>query len=434
MQITSHMKHTQKVQKKIFLDYIKEVSCGGDDKFYDCYTKYLSQVCRGIRTEVIIYKKTMEGTGKSTESDFMMTYVLGDAISINSSPEPLTSQYNKSLLGKVYVTFEELPVFGTGQWSAVSSRAKQIAKSPKLDYRTLYEAPINAENVSNLVINTNCESIKDSHGRRIIIMPVNNSKMQDHDYFENIRKNCFNMKVGECFYAYMMSIEVTGFYAQREFPETDAKRIAISELLPSHMKFLKFEYYLKNKAIVNKFPQDLYNEYCYFCPLHNIKHTQTKKNFYRDLKADMKIEPRKSGVMRYNVTFEELKDLATRFKWICQYDEFTNDPEEEDGEDDVVVVKPDYKALYLEYKDLAQYKYIYEALELAYKEEEELRKKLGEKSRTYYNKWFETLSKEQQKEEKERRYNEGANESENKSSVSYTRNYEEYKKKFNFIS
>ena len=61
-----------------------------------------------------------------------MQYVLGDAISINSSPEPLTSQYNKSLLGKVYVTFEELPVFGSGQWSAVSSRAKQIATSTKL--------------------------------------------------------------------------------------------------------------------------------------------------------------------------------------------------------------------------------------------------------------------------------------------------------------
>ena len=73
-----------------------------------------------------------------------------------------------------------------------------------------------------------------------------------------------------------------------------------------------------------------------------------KNNFYRDLKADMKIEPKKSGVMKYNVTFEELKDLATRFKWLCQYDEFT--VEEEDDEDDVVVVKPDYKALYLEMK------------------------------------------------------------------------------------
>ena len=36
-----------KKKVKIFFDYIKEVSCGGDDKFYDCYTKYLGQVCRG---------------------------------------------------------------------------------------------------------------------------------------------------------------------------------------------------------------------------------------------------------------------------------------------------------------------------------------------------------------------------------------------------
>ena len=319
-----YSKETQR-KTKIMLDYIKEISCGGDETFFNCYCKYLSQVCSGIRTEVIIYKKTMQGSGKSTESDFMMQYVLGDAVSINSGSEPLLTPYNKALLGKIYVVFEELPVFSQAQWSGVSSTAKKFATNPRLDYRTLHESPINAENVSNLVINTNCESIKDSNGRRIIIMPVNNSKMEDHIYFGHIRDNCFNMVVGECFYAYMKSLNIDGFYAQKEFPETDAKRIAISELLPSHMKFLKFEYYLKNKSIINKLPQDLYNEYVYFCPLNNIKHTQTKNNFYKDLKADLKIEPHKSGVMRYNVTYETLSDLALRFKWICQYDEFSND-------------------------------------------------------------------------------------------------------------
>ena len=137
-----------------------------------------------------------------------MQYVLGDAVSINSGTEPLLTPYNKSLLGKIYVVFEELPVFSQAQWSGVSSTAKKIATNPRLDYRTLYESPINAENVANLVINTNCESIKDSNGRRIIIMPVNNSKMEDHVKFGHIRDNCFNMEVGECFYAYMKSLNI----------------------------------------------------------------------------------------------------------------------------------------------------------------------------------------------------------------------------------
>jgi hypothetical protein len=308
------------------LNYIKEVSCGNDEIFYQVYLKYLSQVCRGIRTEVIIYKKTMQGCGKSTESDFMMEYVLGSAVSINSGTEPLLTQYNKSLLGKVYVVFEELPVFSSAQWSGVSSAAKKIATNPRLDYRTLYESPINAENSANLVINTNCESIKDSHGRRIVIMPVNNSKMNDYEYFGNIRDNCFNMEVGEIFYSYMMTIDVTNFYAQKQFPETDAKRIAISELLPSHMKFLKYMYYLQNKEIKRTAPQDLFKEYETYCTLNGTKHPQTKNNFYKDLKADLNIEPHKiGGYMKYDVSIDQLKDLATRFKWICQYDEFTTE-------------------------------------------------------------------------------------------------------------
>jgi hypothetical protein len=326
-----------KSKLQIMLDYIKEVSCGNDETFFNCYLKYLAQVCRGIRTEVIIYKKTMQGCGKSTESDFIIEYVLGTAVSVNSGTEPLLTPYNKSLLGKIYVVFEELPVFSSAQWSGVSSMAKKIATNPRLDYRTLYESPINAENNANLIINTNCESIKDSNGRRIVIMPVNNSRMNDYKYFGYLRDNCFNLEVGEIFYSYLMSLDVKGFYAQKEFPETSAKRIAISELLPPHMKFLKYEYYLKSKEIKKVSPSDLFKEYSFYCNLNGIKHPLTKNNFYKELKADLAIEPYKTaGYMKYDVTLETLKDLATRFKWICQYDEFEEEEEEEKDEDDFI--------------------------------------------------------------------------------------------------
>jgi hypothetical protein len=158
--------------------------------------------------------------------------------------------------------------------------------------------------------------------------------MNDYDYFGNIRDNCFNLEVGEVFYSYMMSIDTEKFYAQKEFPETDAKRIAISELLPSHMKFLKFEYFLKNKPIQKIAPQDLFKEYEFFCPLNGIKHSSTKNNFYKDLKTDLGIIPHKtSGYMKYDVSIDTLKDLSTRFKWICQYDEFI---EENDDQDDFI--------------------------------------------------------------------------------------------------
>ena len=43
----------------------------------------------------------------------------------------------------------------------------------------------------------------------------------------------FNNDVGEAFYAYMMTIDVEGFNAQKHFPETDSKRIAIADYLQS---------------------------------------------------------------------------------------------------------------------------------------------------------------------------------------------------------
>ena len=60
-------------------------------------------------------------------------------------------------------------------------------------YRGLFKNPIEAENISNFIINTNCESIKDSNGRRIMIMPVSTSRKGDYEYFKQIRNNCFNI-------------------------------------------------------------------------------------------------------------------------------------------------------------------------------------------------------------------------------------------------
>jgi hypothetical protein len=34
--------------------------------------------------------------------------------------------------------------------------------------------------------------------------------------------------------------------------------------------------------------------------------------------------------MKYDVSIDTLKDLSTRFKWTCQYDEFIEENDEED--------------------------------------------------------------------------------------------------------
>ena len=143
------------------LDCIKEISCNNNENLYLQYEKYIAQLCRGIKTEVIMYRKSKEGIGKSTETDFLMKHVLGEGVCLLSGTEPLTSNNNKIFLGKLLIVFEELPVFGMREWEAVSSKLKTLTTEKTAMYR-LFKDPFLAENISNFMINTNVESIKNS--------------------------------------------------------------------------------------------------------------------------------------------------------------------------------------------------------------------------------------------------------------------------------
>jgi hypothetical protein len=326
-----------KIKFQVMMDYIKEITCNNDEEFYQAYIKYLSQLCKGQKTQVIIYKKSEQGTGKSTESDFIIKYVLGQGICLVSGTEPLTSNFNKIFMGKLFILFEELPTFSTAAWSGVSSKLKTLATDPLTVYRDLFEKAIQAENISNFVINTNVEAIKDSDGRRIVIAPINNSRIGDYDFFDNVRKNCFNLDVGECFFSYMLEVDTTNFIAQcpkRGFPETDVKRIAHVELLQSHEKFLKTNFLLKNIGIDKIKPLDLHNMYKSYCIEINKK-PLTKNDFLKKLEQ-LNIKYTKVGTNFYKISYDALKEIAEKRKWLCQYDVDLADDEEDEEEEEFI--------------------------------------------------------------------------------------------------
>ena len=321
----------EKVQ--IVLDMIKEISCSNNEELFTAYVKYLSQLCRGQKTDVIIYKKSEQGVGKSTETEFLMNYVLGKDICLLSGTEPLTSNFNKCFLGKLLVIFEELPTFGLREWEAVSSKLKTLTTEKTAMYRGLFKDAIQAENISNFMINTNVESIKNSDGRRYIIMPLSDSRKGDYDYFENLRNKCFNLEVGEAFYSKMMSIDITGYYAQKCFPDTENKRLAIANQLDPIEKFIKFNYVLKKRGITKIKTNHFHQEYLEFCSKNNFK-PLSNTLFYSKLKSLCKIErgPKNNGNFYFNVPLETLEAFATKNKWICEYDEVIEEDDDDDDE------------------------------------------------------------------------------------------------------
>ena len=235
----------------MIFDMIKQVSCYNDDEMFKAYITYYAQIARGMKTQVIPYRKcSVQGFGKSKETDFIFKYVFGSKVCLLcSNAEPLLTSFNKIFMGKILVIFEELPTFTDTQWSAVSSKLKTLCTEEYTTYRDVFEKGIQAENISNFMINTNVESIKDSDGRRYIILDLNTERKDDYEYFEKIIENCYNDEVGEAFFSYLKTKitdeECRKFYGQRDFPETINKRIAIANKLNSVYKFIKFDYVLK---------------------------------------------------------------------------------------------------------------------------------------------------------------------------------------------
>ena len=134
-----------KSRVELVLKLIKDVAGGGDDERFDKYMIYYGQIARGMKTDVIIYRKSyVQGIGKSTETSFVVDYVFGSKLGvIMTDANCLTSEFNKMLMGKLFVVFEELPVFTDAQWNGVSAKLKTLTTEKSTVYRDLFKSPIN---------------------------------------------------------------------------------------------------------------------------------------------------------------------------------------------------------------------------------------------------------------------------------------------------
>lgn len=298
---------------QIMLDFVKDVLCSGDIGQFNYLINWTANVAQGNKNDSVLYFKGDEGIGKSTYTDFLREWVFGYTCTCKGDTDCLLTSYNKMLLGKVLVVFEELPTFSDAQWDGVSSKLKDYVTGKKCNYSDKYEKKIELENLNNYIINTNVHALKHSDGRRYFIVDLCESRKGDHMYFDKLRQNCFNSQVGEAFYNKLLSIDLTGFYSQT-FPETLAKKEAKIRSLPTAYQFIKDCYVLKQMVIKLK-NTELYAEYEDYVTL-NRKSKQHKMDFYKMLEK-IGIKSKKScGFERYNVDVEQLDNIADTNGWL----------------------------------------------------------------------------------------------------------------------
>ena len=309
-----------KISTQRMLTFIKEIISGNLNDVFQYNLKWLANMCHGNKNDSCLYNKGEEGIGKSTFTDFLIKYVIGNSISIISNSDVLRTANNKSLCGKLLVVFEELPTFSKTEWEAVSGKLKNMITGNTLIFSDKYEKGFEAPNINNYIINTNVSALKHSEGRRYMIEPLNNKYKGNHLFFENIKNKCFNNEVGEAFFSYLLEINIDGFNAQKSMPETTGKQDAIVDRLDIVYQFLKSKFILKNKPFITLL-SEAYKSFEEFCTSKNVK-GYTKIQFNNKLKEIGILCKQSNGRLKFNLSIDQLNEIAKKHKWIHETDEF----------------------------------------------------------------------------------------------------------------
>ena len=304
---------------KIFLDYMKLIWSKSNEEVYEYLIKWLVNVVKGNKNKSCIYAKGDEGIGKSTLTEMFRDHVIGRDLYCVGKADHLKGEHNSGLLGKVLVVFEELQLFTDKEWRVVDSELKDLITSDYASYTDKYEKRFTAVNNNNYIVNTNHNAIKSANGRRYFVADINPRKLNDFEYFGNIRNQCFNDSVGQAIYCYLMEIKTDDFNSLN-MPQTKAKKDLCADLLSPLEKFLKFNFLLKSTEVNMKLKDfsSQYDEYRYLLKLPPCQSIQFVSKSMSELGFDFK---KCNGYNSYKISLESLQELANKKKWIHELDE-----------------------------------------------------------------------------------------------------------------
>jgi hypothetical protein len=302
----------------LFLKYIFEVLASSSQENYIYIQKWLSNALKGNKNDSCIYLKGPQGIGKSTISDFLKLFVVGEDLFLETGSKPFKSTFNFVTFGRLFIQISELESTSTSDWYSLSSKLKRIITSTTETYEEKNQKQFQAKNLANYMIDSNNDTIKDDEGRRFYIADVSTKYRENHSYFGTLRAKCFNDEVGKAFYSYMLEYDTNGFIPQK-FPITNSKLASFTKRINPIYEFIK-NFYILDKKDMNMLATELFEKFW---------NTHDKKKFPRaDLKKALEevgivYSKINSGNSCYKYSYSQLKEIGDKFHWLDELDNET---------------------------------------------------------------------------------------------------------------
>lgn len=266
---------------KFIWKHIKEIWCSNKKDQFAYAKKWICHTVNGEKMQTALILKSVQGTGKSSISEFLMEHVIGQKASsqINNS-KSFTSHFNKELHGKTFVVLEE-PAQSESDWNNLGNSLKNPITGKVLQIEGKGENPIKVKNIMSIIIFANHDPFKiESSDRRFIYLDVSSKYQFNKEWNEKLALICKRRDIGEAFYWYCKEYCETDkewFSGDKStMPESTAKMTLLVDNLHSFYKYLKIKYVLKNEGF-------------------NIPLIKLKENYINELKID-----KGRDVHRYN--------------------------------------------------------------------------------------------------------------------------------------
>ncbi len=170
-------------------------------------------------TAIVVYGEP--GCGKGIIADFLKRYVYGHSCSYTCGTlDPLFDKFNYSISGKVLVHIEAVASIDKNAINNFKG-LKSLITADKISVNKKYADTINADNMLNLLINTNNSRavyIEDADRRYTII---DCAPAENREYYDKLCGIMLNDAAGAAYYNYLMNVELVD---TRVAMMTDLKR------------------------------------------------------------------------------------------------------------------------------------------------------------------------------------------------------------------
>ena len=313
---------------EIFLDYIANIFCEGKrDAHFKYITQWLAYLCTGQKNKSCLYLRSIEGTGKSTLSEFISKYVIGMDLWTKGRAKNLLN-FGGIFMGKLLVTFEEMVSTQCSDWQGAGEEMKTFITEDLYNYNEKNKREISCNNISSVIINTNKDAIKDDAGRRFYLPNISTKYINDKKYWYYLYSKIMNKTVGHAVFCYLLELDISD-YRCNDYPMTNTKQMKIIDQMGCVARFIKNEYVLKSKPLICQY-HDLFEHFKSKYP-ESIRITL---RIFGSKLADSQIRFSKSnGKSYFNISAQELNEIAKKNFWMDDFDVLDDGNNSDDGVD-----------------------------------------------------------------------------------------------------